>query len=632
MIYNNRVITLFKEGIMMKFHSIKMKMLCVYVILILFTIGTSLSFIISLVNLKNNINWFMQANYKSIIAGQDMTESLDESQTSILEYILGDESSGIQQFVENNSSFMQAFIVAHGNITEKGEGETVEKLNSSYQEYYKSFLKLQVYKKNHNTTETLSYYNNNIMNEYSLVKENCKQLVKLNESAMLKSKNKAAANANMAVYINTAVSFAAMLLSLAIAYYVLSNIFRPINQLTNSVRSIREGNLCNDIQIKSNDEIGELAHEFNSMTRRLQEYDRMNIKKLVDEKNKSVSIVNSISDPIIVTDVNHRIIMLNPACELVFEIMQDEALGKHLLEVIENKSIYSIMNDAASGRGKHDSNIENVIVLKVKNNDMYYKVTAAPIYGKDNDLIGTVAVLQDITHLKEVENLKSEFVSTVSHEFRTPLTSISLGVGLLLDGTLGEINDGQREIITAIRDEETRLANLVNDLLDLSRIESGKIAINMKLCKLENIIGDTVGALMEQAKNKGINLGYYFDEELPPVKADPDKIRIVLTNLIGNALKFTPQNGKIEVFAYLRGRFVYISVKDNGIGIPREYHESVFEKFVQVKKDINDGVGSGLGLAIAKKIVELHGGEIWVESEEGKGSTFTFTLKAASKE
>lgn len=632
MIYNNRVTGVFKEGIMMKFHSIKTKMLSVYAILIVFTVGTSLSFIISLISLEKNINWFMQANYKSIIAGQDMTEALDESQAAILEYILGDEPASIQQFMVSNNSFTQAFLVANGNITEKGESETVGKLNSSYQEYYKSFFELQGYKKSHNTGETLDYYNSNIMNKYSLVKENCKLLVTINESAMLRSKSRTTANANMAVYINTAVSFAAMLLSLAIAYYVLSNIFKPINQLTNSVRSIREGNLCNDIQVNSDDEIGELAHEFNSLTKRLQEYDRMNIKKLVDEKNKSVSIVNSISDPIIVTDVDHRIILLNPACELVFDITQDDALGKHFLEAIENKSIYSIMNDAAKDSSKYDGNPTDIITLNVKDKDMYYRVTAAPIYGKDNDVIGTVAVLQDITHLKEVENLKSEFVSTVSHEFRTPLTSISLGVGLLLDGTLGEINEGQREIITAIMDEETRLANLVNDLLDLSRIESGKIAINMKLCKIENIIGDTVGALMEQAKNKGINLGYYFDEELPPVKADSDKIRIVLTNLIGNALKFTPQNGKIEVFAYLRGRFVYVSVKDNGIGIPREYHERIFERFVQVKKDINDGVGSGLGLAIAKKIVELHGGDIWVESKEGDGSTFTFTLKTASKE
>lgn len=615
----------------MKYRSLRRKMLSAYAILIVFTFGTNLSFIISLLNLGKNINWFMQANYTSIIAGQDMTEALDEGQTAMLEYILNDEPASIQNFMESNNNFIKAFLVAKGNTTEKGESEAVQKLNSYYQEYYKSFFELQNYKRDHNSNETLSYYNNIIMKKYTLAKDSCKQLVKLNEKAMLNSKNSATDRANMSVYINTIISVAAMLLSLIIAYFVLSNIFKPINQLTNSVRSIREGNLYNKIQIKSNDEIGELANEFNSMTKRLQEYDMMNIKKLVDEKNKSISIVNSISDPIIVTDVEHKIMMINPACELIFDITQDDAIGRHFLEVIENKSIYNIINDTANGKAKKDDNQEDVIALKIKDKDLYYKVTCAPICGKDNDVIGTVTVLQDITHLKEVEKLKSDFVSTVSHEFRTPLTSMSLGTGLLLDGTVGEINDGQREIITVIMDEETRLANLVNDLLDLSRIETGKTAINMKSCRLENIIGNTVKALTEQAKNKGINLSYYFDEELVPVKADSDKIRIVLTNLIGNALKFTPNGGKIEVFAYPRGGFVYVSVRDNGIGIPREYHEKIFESFVQVKKNINDGVGSGLGLAIAKKIVELHGGDIWVESEEGKGSTFTFTLKAVPR-
>jgi NtrC-family two-component system sensor histidine kinase KinB len=444
---------------------------------------------------------------------------------------------------------------------------------------------------------------------------------------MFLGKNKASDIIKSSISMNLIISFIILVSGFALIAYVLSGIFKPIRELTNHVAAIKEGNLYHKIDIKTSDEIGQLALEFNNMTKRLQNYDQMNIKKLIDEKNKSTAIVNSISDPVIVTDAAFKIVLINPAAEDLFAITHESATSRHFLEVIDNKQIYNSIAQVIKNTDKNSSKVEDILVVKTNDKERYYKITAAPIFDKDKVIINVVAVLQDITHLKEVENLKSEFVSTVSHEFRTPLTSISLGVGLLLDGTLGEINSGQKEIITAIRDEEVRLANLVSDLLDLSRIEAGKISVNMKPVQIESIIDGTVRMMLEQAKNKNISLCYYNYVKLPKVMADADKIKEVLVNLIGNSLKFTPDNGKIEVYSNFRDDKIFISVKDNGIGIPREYHEKIFEKFVQVKKDINDGSGTGLGLAIVKKIVEIHGGEIWVESEEGKGSTFTFTLK-----
>lgn len=608
-------------------HSLKRKMLTVYTILILLMFGVSLMFVYSLSSISRTINGIMQANYKSIRAAQDMMEALDEGRGAILTYIINDEDAGLKQFIKGNQNFTSAFVIEKSNITEKGEADIVEKINTSYANFYNDFANLQNYKKNYSPEQAIMYYNSTVIKQYNEAKDNCKTLIELNQKAMFLGKNKASDIIKSSISMNLIISFIILVSGFALIAYVLSGIFKPIRELTNHVAAIKEGNLYHKIDIKTSDEIGQLALEFNNMTKRLQNYDQMNIKKLIDEKNKSTAIVNSISDPVIVTDAAFKIVLINPAAEDLFAITHESATSRHFLEVIDNKQIYNSIAQVIKNTDKNSSKVEDILVVKTKDKERYYKITAAPIFDKDKVIINVVAVLQDITHLKEVENLKSEFVSTVSHEFRTPLTSISLGVGLLLDGTLGEINSGQKEIITAIRDEEVRLANLVSDLLDLSRIEAGKISVNMKPVQIESIIDGTVRMMLEQAKNKNISLCYYNYVKLPKVMADADKIKEVLVNLIGNSLKFTPDNGKIEVYSNFRDDKIFISVKDNGIGIPREYHEKIFEKFVQVKKDINDGSGTGLGLAIVKKIVEIHGGEIWVESEEGKGSTFTFTLK-----
>jgi NtrC-family two-component system sensor histidine kinase KinB len=614
-------------GYFMTGHSLKRKMLTVYTILILLMFGVSLMFVYSLSSISRTINGIMQANYKSIRAAQDMMEALDEGRGAILTYIINDEDAGLKQFIKGNQNFTSAFVIEKSNITEKGEADIVEKINTSYANFYNDFANLQNYKKNYSPEQAIMYYNSTVIKQYNEAKDNCKTLIELNQKAMFLGKNKASDIIKSSISMNLIISFIILVSGFALIAYVLSGIFKPIRELTNHVAAIKEGNLYHKIDIKTSDEIGQLALEFNNMTKRLQNYDQMNIKKLIDEKNKSTAIVNSISDPVIVTDAAFKIVLINPAAEDLFAITHESATSRHFLEVIDNKQIYNSIAQVIKNTDKNSSKVEDILVVKTNDKERYYKITAAPIFDKDKVIINVVAVLQDITHLKEVENLKSEFVSTVSHEFRTPLTSISLGVGLLLDGTLGEINSGQKEIITAIRDEEVRLANLVSDLLDLSRIEAGKISVNMKPVQIESIIDGTVRMMLEQAKNKNISLCYYNYVKLPKVMADADKIKEVLVNLIGNSLKFTPDNGKIEVYSNFRDDKIFISVKDNGIGIPREYHEKIFEKFVQVKKDINDGSGTGLGLAIVKKIVEIHGGEIWVESEEGKGSTFTFTLK-----
>jgi signal transduction histidine kinase len=241
-------------------------------------------------------------------------------------------------------------------------------------------------------------------------------------------------------------------------------------------------------------------------------------------------------------------------------------------------------------------------------------------------LLGAVTLLEDITHLRELDQLKSDFIATASHELRTPLTSVHMGVHLLLEGAAGELNHEQNEILAACREDCERLDILMRDLLDLSKIEAGESQPQLTSVKPLELIGATVEKLRPQINTQALVVNVETYPDLPNVEVDRSQVLRVLNNLVGNAIRYTTQ-GEIKISAESRDRFVAISVSDTGTGIPHDYLPQIFNKFVQVPGAASGG--AGLGLAISKLIVEAHGGQITVNSEPGHGSTFTFTLPVA---
>ncbi len=240
-------------------------------------------------------------------------------------------------------------------------------------------------------------------------------------------------------------------------------------------------------------------------------------------------------------------------------------------------------------------------------------------------MLGVVLLLRDVTRLAELDRLKSEFVMTASHELRTPLTSMGMSIDLLLESVPKKLNDKEQQLLSAAHEDLQRLKVLVNNLLDLSKIEAGKMEMEFSSSPIRPLFEKVVEFFKIQAEKKGVILSFNIPEGLPNMKADANKITWVLTNLVSNALHFTPRGGNIQLTGGVFGSFIQISVSDNGPGIPYEYQSKIFDKFVQVKSDKVLG-GSGLGLAICKEIVRAHGGAIWVDSVPGAGSTFNFTL------
>ena len=248
------------------------------------------------------------------------------------------------------------------------------------------------------------------------------------------------------------------------------------------------------------------------------------------------------------------------------------------------------------------------------------------IKDKESRVTGLIILLQDVTQLKQLENARTDFVSTVSHEFKTLLTSIMMGTSMILDGSMGAVNGEQQDVLGTIKEDGERLTKLVNDLLELSRIESGKLVFNMEAFSIDTVINNSVKHFVMQTDHKGVNICTQVEENIPKVFADYEKITWVFNNLISNALKYTNTGDKILINAFVKDEMMHVSVKDTGVGIPEEFRGKIFEKYVQVKGRDLETRGTGLGLAVAKEIINTHGGEIWCESELDTGSTFTFTL------
>jgi NtrC-family two-component system sensor histidine kinase KinB len=317
---------------------------------------------------------------------------------------------------------------------------------------------------------------------------------------------------------------------------------------------------------------------------------------------------------------------MNPMARRILDIQPDMPQNKHFLEVVQSEELFHYIKQAMeSGKPPDIEERQNIFTVERNGNRYHYQFSITPVCGKKGVLIGVVLLLRDVTRLTELDRLKSEFVMTASHELRTPLTSIGMSIDLLMEGGRKKLDEKEQQLLSAAHEDVQRLKVLVNNLLDLSRIEAGKMEMEFSSIPVRLLFEKVVSIFKTPAEEKGVNLSFYSPEEITNVKADLDKIIWVMTNLVSNALHYTRQGGHIHLSAESFLPYIQISVRDDGPGIPFEYQSKIFDKFVQIKGDKVLG-GSGLGLTICKEIVRAHGGTIWVDSAPGAGSTFTFTL------
>jgi len=491
------------------------------------------------------------------------------------------------------------------------------------------FSKIQEINSSQGMTISINYYNQNVLPVLNKITSDLASLSIINENAMYKNRDLLSSRAETYKYLIFIISIIAVIGGIFFSSFFINRFLFPICELTETIKSMGQGHLRKEAIVTSKDEIGQLAQEFNKMTLRLEEYEQSTMGKFLTEKNKFSAIIKTLADPLIVLDKDQKIVLLNDACQDFFQMKEEAVIHKYFIDVMDNSDLYhhisNVLNDKEENKAK-------IILFKSQSTDYYFNVITTIIKDNSASISGIVVLFQNITQLKQLEKIKTDFISTISHEFKTPLTSIMMGASLIEDENIGALNSQQHKIIDTIKEDGERLSELVTNLLQLSRIEWSKSIFNMRTCSILGIVEQSIKGFYDQATTKDINLFIDVDEHLPKIFADPEKINWVLNNLLSNALKYTNAGDELSVSAKVSHGKMIVCVKDTGAGIPKEYVEKIFDQFVQVKGYDSEVRGTGLGLTIAKEIVEAHNGEIWCESHIDVGSSFTFTLPLKEKE
>lgn len=349
---------------------------------------------------------------------------------------------------------------------------------------------------------------------------------------------------------------------------------------------------------------------------------------------KNQAILEGIADGVMVADADGRVILFNAAAERILSIDRNQALERHQDEILSlygNETREWLSQIDAWKRDPGDEDGETFLSQRLEVGRRYVGVHVSPVVSQGDEFLGIVSVFRDITAEIEADRAKSEFVSTVSHELRTPMTSIVGYVDLLVKGAVGEMSETQLGFLKKVKNNADRLTILVNDLLDISRIEQGRIELQLEPVALEDVVQQVVDLMRPKIEEKGQSVHILLPDDLPSVRADAARLNQIITNLVSNAYKYTPTDGEISVDAYVRDGLMHVAVSDTGIGIAPENQQKIFDRFYRVEDDpaVYEVSGTGLGLAITLSLIHMHGGEIWLESVLGTGSIFTFSIPLA---
>jgi NtrC-family two-component system sensor histidine kinase KinB len=569
----------------------------------------------------------LKDNYRSVLAAQRMKEAVERMDSASLFIVAGERQKGSEQAEKNRPIFEAELKVQEGNITEAGEKEFTEKLRAAWTDYLAKFDRLQ---KGATADEARGLYFSELESAFYRVKTAADEILAINQDTMVRNSDAVQRTAERMNTVTISVALAALAVGLFISSLLTRRMLQPLSALSEATHKLGEGNFETRAHVHGSDEFAQLAHDFNAMAARLAEYRKSSLGDLLQAHLSMQAAIDSLPDPVVIFSIEGSLQNVNQAAQTLLRLTAESG-EKEPLKAID-ASVRSVLermrSHVLSGKGAyHPRGFEDAVKLPTILGDRYFLPRAAPVYETRGVVVGATVILQDVTRLRRFEELKNDLVATVAHEFRTPLTSLRMAVHLCTEQVAGPLTDKQAELLHAAREDCDRLQAMVDDLLDLSRIESGRIELFPLPTAASTLIESAVEEHREDAEAAGIKLS--ADLPLPEVRvlADHERIGHVFSNLIGNALRHTPKEGEVRLSAQVYNHGVRFTVADTGKGIAREYQERIFEKFFRVPD--SGPRGTGLGLYIAKEIILGHNGEIGVESEPGQGSSFWFTLHSA---
>ncbi len=521
----------------------------------------------------------LKDNYESIQYTKSMLQSLDNIGTDTAKFITG---------------FKRNLKLQENNITEVGENKYTQEVKSGFE---------SLVKKGFSKKTGLR------------LKQNLNSLMEINMQAILRKNDQAQKTAdNVLAYIG-AIGGLCFLVVFTFIINFPGYIADPIRQLTESIKQISGKNYHQRLHFTSNDEFGELAEAFNAMAEKLEQYENSNLAKIMFEKKRIETIIAHMKDAIIGLNEHQVILFSNIQAVQLLGLNEEELVGKYAPDVALNNDLMKLL----LAKKIHAKPIK--IIAEGK--ESYFNIENISILSEDKP-IGEVILLKNVTQFQELDLAKTNFIATISHELKTPIASIKLSSKLLEDTRVGDLNEEQKQLVNNIKGDSERLLRITGEVLNMAQVETGKIQLNFQKVDSKDIVKYAIDALKFQAEQKQIKLELEIEENLPKVYADLEKTAWVMVNLLSNAIRYSPENEKINITITRKEERVEFSVQDFGKGIEPKYQDKIFDKFFQIPGSNKNG--TGLGLAIAKEFIIAQNGHIDLKSVWGSGTTFYFHL------
>lgn len=566
-------------------------------IVVLFFGATALFYIR---DISENAKGILKNNYETLSFAREMRTVLDDNDLPL-------KSPALQKF-------KKYLVMQEHNITEPGEKELTQNLHGL-------FVQLGSPTANQQPTERK-------------IRGTLREIEKLNMQAIVRKNDNARASVKRATLFLGLVGTFTFLVLFSFSVNFPGFIANPLRALLEGIREIGEKNYNKRLHFEQNDEFAEVANAFNQMATRLNDWENSNLATVISEKRRIETIIEQMQDAIIGVDEKQEVLFMNDAARKILNISNDKVIGQNTGQLIKSNDLFKTIL-------KDDATIKPFKIV-MEGRESYFQLQSSDIIIPNldekkgalqlaNRSAGKLYILRNITEFKERDEAKTNFIATISHELKTPISSIKMSLKLLSDQRVGAINTEQQQLVNHIKDDNDRLLKITSELLELSQVETGNIQLNFVPVDPMQIVDYAISSIKFQADQKQVQIEILNDKKLPEVQVDVEKTAWVLVNFLSNALRYSAEKSKIVIQIKADKTQVEFSVKDFGKGIDEVYQKRLFDRYFQVPTDGQNKSGSGLGLAISKDFINAQGGTIAVESEIGEGSRFSFSLPAAAK-
>ena len=614
------------------FKTVRSKFTLGYLSLVLVICFLGVVSIYTMSSISTTIEGLITTNYNSIDRLSRMRDALWNQRLAVEEYLYGDSVQAAILFEQYRNEFIRYYNEEESTIILDNERQYIDEIWTRFQRYVNSFRTLTTYDLSDpaGRQEAVDYYESQMGPYVTLLESAMQKLHDSNETALFERRDLATEAARTSTRTLCILFPLAAVLGLWMSNIYTRRFLAPIDKITRQIKEVRQGNLSGGELVTTEDEFGLLAGEFQRMLQRLSEFEQSTLGSLMEARNQTDTIVRSINEPLLVMDNDGTVLLINQALAGLTGTEESAAPHTPLRRLLPQGELVEYLTQVVQDPAAIQP--EKIVAPRDKDNEHFFQVAITPILDADGATTGFIVLLHNVTELKLLERARGDFIATISHEFKTPLTSIFMGADMMRSELAGPMNRDQREIVETICEDSQHLENLVGELLELSRIESAKTIYKFEPCSVEAAVRVSVRQFESIAVHSEITFTVDIPPDLPQVWADFSKITWVLNNLLSNAMKYTGEGGSVTVSARLREQDILVSVADTGIGVPPEFADQIFEKFVQVKGYDLEVRGTGVGLAAAKEIITAHHGRIWCVTGREEGSEFCFTLPLMRQE